>query len=190
MRWILIALATITMGAGLIAARAAPEPNCTKTGTSGRDILSGTSKHDVICAKQSGDYLSGKQGPDVLRGDDGKDTLVGGNGSDKLFGFSGTDNLFAVDGTGGDTLDGGRGKDRCFADSADIVKRCERIFRGGTLQTAEALSTAFAGQGTLAELLIEPLPSPVPGVTVTETITITIPGAPCDPGPPDPPAFC
>jgi Ca2+-binding RTX toxin-like protein len=69
-----------------------PAPaSCTKTGTSGNDVISGTSGDDVICAGAGNDTVKGLGGNDILRGEAGNDKLLGGVGDDTLDGGLGTD---------------------------------------------------------------------------------------------------
>lgn len=103
--------------------------------------------------------------------------------------------MFAVDGKANDVVNGGKGEDLCFADRGDILRGCERQFRGASIQQANSMAAAFnGGLGLVDELLaIAPtptLPPPVVTITavVTRTRTVTLP--PCNEGPPDPPPFC
>ena len=62
---------------------------CTKTGTSGNDVLEGTSGDDVICGLGGSDTIKGLGGNDVLKGEGGADKLLGGPGDDTLDGGTG-----------------------------------------------------------------------------------------------------
>lgn len=59
---------------------------CTRTGTSGPDVLRGSAGVDVLCGLGGADLLIGGGGADTLRGGAGDDLLLGGPGDDKLFG--------------------------------------------------------------------------------------------------------
>ncbi len=179
MRRYVVAAIILTLGTiGLAVASSAPTTSCTKTGTPQGEPIAGTGHRDVICARGGNDYVAGLDGPDLLKGDGGNDTMVGGNGLDRLLGAAGRDKLFTVDGRAGDVSIGGAGADKCFADRGDIVRGCERVFRGAKLAVAKALSAAFGGQGSLAEELISVVP----------TITIVGPPGPVgSTGPPGPP---
>ncbi len=189
MRWILTLLVLSTMLlTGYVVAKTPHAPaSCTRVGTPQRDIMAGTGLRDVLCARAGNDYISGGGRRDILRGDGGNDTIVGGKGPDRLLGQDGNDKLFAVDGNASDVLDGGPGLDDCFGDVGDRFRGCERTFRGPTIVSTNALSSAFNGQGSLAEELIPPIPPP-PGGTVTVTETITV--APNCGGHPAPPPIC
>ena len=176
MQRLLIAATVLTLATfGLVAANSAPG-DCTKTGSTSRDVLAGTRGRDVLCSKGGNDYVAGLAGPDILKGDGGNDTMVGGPGADRLFGAAGRDKLFTVDDRPGDTINGGPGRDKCFTDPGDAVTGCERTFRGASIVTAKALSAAFGGQGSLAEELIDAVPVP----------TVTVIGPPGPSGPPGP----
>lgn len=62
------------------------EPECTITGTPGRDRLVGTVGDDVICGLGGEDVLLGGGGNDTLYGGPGQDDLIGGDGDDTLYG--------------------------------------------------------------------------------------------------------
>lgn len=66
-------------------------PACTRTGTSGDDILTGTAGRDVVCGLGGRDMLNGAGGDDIVRGGPSNDRLVGGEGRDVLDGGSGAD---------------------------------------------------------------------------------------------------
>lgn len=165
--------------------------NCTMVGGPNRDVLSGSDGKDIICAEQGDDYLAGGPKGDKLLGGTGRDTSVGGPGPDKLKGGKGSDRLFAVDNHPTDVIRGGNAIDRCYGDRGDTFRGCEEKFIGGTIQAATALSSAFFGQGELAEELIA---GPPPLVTVTQTITETVTHTasfpPCTPPPTKPPSPC
>ena len=59
---------------------------CTKTGTTGDDVLEGTSATDVICGMGGNDRIRGLGGNDTLEGVGGNDSLRGGGGADKVMG--------------------------------------------------------------------------------------------------------
>jgi len=88
---------------------------CTKTGTSGADVLNGTSGRDVICGLGGADVINGKGGADVLKGGNGPDVINGGNGPDVMQGGSGPDSLRG--GRGADIANGGPGADSCLAET-------------------------------------------------------------------------
>jgi hypothetical protein len=161
------AMLLLTLGAVVAVAAPQTPSNFTETCSNERDVIAGTRGHDVICAMAGRDYVSGLQGADVLQGDGGRDTMVGGPGADKLFGSGGRDNLFTVDGKPNDSIFGGAGSDRCFIDPGDRAIGCEATFRGGSIQTASALSRAFGGQAVAAEELLSVTPSPIPPPVVT-----------------------
>ena len=102
---------------------------CTKTGTTGVDVLDGTSGADVICGLGGNDTvrglggnddLEGMGGDDVLRGGAGADKMKGGAGADSLYGDGGNDALDSKDGvSGNDTLDGGAGTDTRTTDATE-----------------------------------------------------------------------
>ena len=102
---------------------------CTKTGTSGADILDGTSSADVLCGLGGNDQIrgfggndtiEGMSGSDTLRGDVGADTVTGGAGADSLYGGDGNDSLNSKDGiNGNDSLDGGAGTDAKITDATE-----------------------------------------------------------------------
>ena len=102
---------------------------CTKTGTSGADVLDGTSSADVMCGLGGNDQLSGLQGNDTLEGMGGDDVLRGGSEADTVKGGAGTDNLYGEDGndaldsrdgvSGNDSLDGGAGTDTKVSDNTE-----------------------------------------------------------------------
>jgi Ca2+-binding RTX toxin-like protein len=173
-RRLLIALTVLTVATfGLVAASSAPA-NCTKTGTSSRNVLAGTRNRDVICAGGGNDYVAGLSGADTLKGGAGNDTMVGGPGQDRLFGAGGRDKLFTVDDAPGDSISGGAGRDKCFTDPGDTVTGCERTFRAASIATAKALSAAFGGEASLAEDLLAEVP----------TVTVIVSGPTGPPGPP------
>jgi uncharacterized repeat protein (TIGR01451 family) len=87
---------------------------CTKTGTSGADVLRGTKGVDVIC---------GFGGNDKIYGLGGADRLYGGGGNDKIYGGKGPDRLYG--GPGRDTLVGGKGKDKAKPDGRDTLSSIE-----------------------------------------------------------------
>jgi Ca2+-binding RTX toxin-like protein len=101
---------------------------CTKTGTSGADVLAGTSSADVICGLEGNDQITGLQGNDTLTGMGGDDVLRGG-GTDTVKGGVGTDNLYGEDGGDAldsrdgvsckDSLDGGAGTDTKVTDATE-----------------------------------------------------------------------
>lgn len=179
MRWLVLGLVLVSLGA-VLAAAAPKATSCTEIGTPARDIMAGTAGKDVLCARGGGDYLAGGGKRDVLRGDGGADAIVGGRGPDRLLGQAGDDKLFAVDGSAGDTLDGGPGIDSCYADPGDRVSGCERTFRGASVAGTNQLSSAFLGQGSLAEQLIT-TPTVPPPVVVTVTVTANCGGHPAPP---------
>ena len=95
-------------------------PTCTKTGTSGADVIYGTAGPDVLCGLGGGDTLYGLGGNDLLIGGTGRDLLMGGGGSDQLMGDAGRDELRGgkgndtlMGGADNDLLYGGRGTDAC-----------------------------------------------------------------------------
>jgi glucose/arabinose dehydrogenase/PKD repeat protein len=102
---------------------------CTKSGTSGADVLNGTSSADVLCGLGGNDQIrgfggndtvEGMSGSDTLRGDVGADTVTGGAGADNLYGGDGNDSLNSKDGiNGNDTLDGGTGTDTKVTDTTE-----------------------------------------------------------------------
>ncbi len=102
---------------------------CTKTGTTGVDVLDGTSGADVICGLGGNDTvrglggnddLEGMGGDDVLRGGAGADKIKAGLGADGLYGDGGNDALDSKDGvSGNDTLDGGAGTDTRTTDATE-----------------------------------------------------------------------
>ena len=102
---------------------------CTKTGTTGADVLDGTSGADVICGLGGNDTvrglggnddLEGMGGDDVLRGGAGADKIKAGLGADGLYGDGGNDALDSKDGvSGNDTLDGGAGTDTRTTDATE-----------------------------------------------------------------------
>jgi PKD repeat protein len=102
---------------------------CTRTGTSGADILDGTSSADVLCGMGGNDTVRGLAGNDLLDGMGGDDTLRGGGGEDKAKGGGGADNLYGNDGndaldskdgvSGNDLLDGGPGTDTKLTDATE-----------------------------------------------------------------------
>jgi glucose/arabinose dehydrogenase/PKD repeat protein len=102
---------------------------CTKTGTSGADVLDGTSSADVICGLGGDDTIRGLGGDDTLEGMAGDDTLRGGGGADKLKGGLGSDTMYGEDGndaldskdgvSGNDSVDGGAGTDTKITDATE-----------------------------------------------------------------------
>ena len=102
---------------------------CTKTGTTGDDVLEGTSATDVICGMGGNDRIRGLGGNDTLEGVGGNDSLRGGGGADKVMGGGGADALYGEDGndsldskdgvSGNDSLDGGAGTDTKATDAAE-----------------------------------------------------------------------
>jgi Ca2+-binding RTX toxin-like protein len=102
---------------------------CTKTGTSGDDVLAGSSRADVICGGGGNDTIWGKGGRDIIEGLEGEDilnggaaadTVKGGTGSDNLYGRGGNDTLDSRDGvSGNDLLDGGSGTDTKVTDASE-----------------------------------------------------------------------
>ncbi len=102
---------------------------CTKTGTSGGDVLNGTSSADVICGMGGNDTIKGMTGDDTIEGMEGNDELRGGGGADKVNGRTGADSLYGGDGndtvnsrdgvSGNDSLDGGQGKDIKVTDATE-----------------------------------------------------------------------
>jgi Ca2+-binding RTX toxin-like protein len=102
---------------------------CTKTGTSGDDVLDGTSSADVICGMGGNDRIGGLGGNDTIEGVGGNDVLSGGGGADKVIGGSGTDALNGGYGNdaldsrdgvnGNDSLDGGAGTDTKVTDATE-----------------------------------------------------------------------
>ena len=64
---------------------------CTKTGTSGNDVLDGTPDNDIICGGGGADTINGLGGNDILKGEGGADNLLGGAGDDTFDGGTGTD---------------------------------------------------------------------------------------------------
>ena len=190
MRWIVAPLVIATLAAVLLvpAASSPSSPDlgrCTKFGTSGNDPLAGTPRRDVICGLQGNDYISGSGGNDRLFGDTGTDTIVGGKGADIIKGGKGRGRLFAVDGEANDLVNGGAGNDLCFGDRGDILRNCEREFRGATIAESNALARVVnGGIGLVESLSISPAPTVV--VTVTETQTVP----PNCGGHPAPPPIC
>jgi hypothetical protein len=102
---------------------------CTKSGTSGADVLEGTSGADVICGLGGNDQIGGFGGNDTVEGIGGNDTLRGGGGSDTVKGGTGADSLYGEDGndalnsrdgvSGNDSLDGGAGTDIKTTDATE-----------------------------------------------------------------------
>jgi glucose/arabinose dehydrogenase len=102
---------------------------CTKTGTSGDDVLDGTPGADVICGMGGNDTvrgmtgddtIEGMEGDDVLRGGDGADKVNGGTGADTLYGDDGNDTVNSRDGvSGNDSLHGGQGTDTKVTDATE-----------------------------------------------------------------------
>jgi Ca2+-binding RTX toxin-like protein len=102
---------------------------CTKTGTSGDNVLDGTSGADVICGMGGNDTIRGLGGNDTVEGMSGNDVLRGGDGADKVQGSAGADNLYGQYGndtlnsrdgvTGNDRLDGGPGTDAKVTDATE-----------------------------------------------------------------------
>jgi hypothetical protein len=102
---------------------------CTKSGTSGADVLEGTSGADVICGLGGNDQIGGFGGNDTVEGIGGNDTLRGGGGSDTVKGGTGADSLYGEDGndalnsrdgvSGNDSLDGGAGTDTKTTDATE-----------------------------------------------------------------------
>jgi glucose/arabinose dehydrogenase len=102
---------------------------CTKTGTSGDDVLNGTSSADVICGMGGNDTIRGRGGIDTVEGMAGNDALHGGGGADTVTGGTGADNLYGNDGndtvnskdgvSGNDNLDGGQGTDTKVTDATE-----------------------------------------------------------------------
>jgi Ca2+-binding RTX toxin-like protein len=102
---------------------------CTKTGTSGDDVLDGTSGEDVLCGMGGNDTIRGFAGNDTVQGMGGNDTLRGGGGTDKVKGSAGTDALYGEDGndaldsrdgiSANDSLDGGAGTDTKITDATE-----------------------------------------------------------------------
>jgi Ca2+-binding RTX toxin-like protein len=100
-------------------------PQCTITGTEGRDVIYGTTGADVICGLGGNDIIIARggadvvyagtgsdlvfagSGPDVVWAGDGNDWVYGGRGDDVIYGEGGNDVL--IGGRGNDTLDGGPG---------------------------------------------------------------------------------
>ena len=82
---------------------------CTKSGTSGRDVLRGTPGKDRLCGLGGNDVLEGLGGNDVLIGGPGRDIVRGQAGNDQAIGRSGDDSL--VGGPGDDTVLAGKGQD-------------------------------------------------------------------------------
>ena len=93
---------------------------CTKTGTSGDDVLDGTSSADVLCGMGGNDQIRGLGGNDVLRGGGGADNVNGGAGADSLYGEDGNDAVNSQDGiSGNDSLNGGPGTDTKTTDATE-----------------------------------------------------------------------
>ncbi len=111
------------------------DPECTITGTAGRDVLIGTPGDDVICGLEGGDIIIGLAGDDLLLGDEGGDLIIGGRGNDEIRGGSGPDLLlgnagddkmfgddgrdFAIGGRGNDEIHGGSGPDFLLGNAGD-----------------------------------------------------------------------
>jgi hypothetical protein len=92
---------------------------CTKTGTSGADVICGLGDDDRIGGFGGNDILEGMGGNHTLRGG-GADTVKGGAGADSLYGENGNDALNSADGvSGNDTLDGGAGTDSNITDATE-----------------------------------------------------------------------
>jgi glucose/arabinose dehydrogenase/Ca2+-binding RTX toxin-like protein len=102
---------------------------CTKTGTSGDDVLDGTLSADVICGMGGNDRIKGMTGDDTIEGMGGNDVLLGGGGADVVNGGTGGDTLYGEDGndtiysrdgvSGNDSLYGGPGTDTKVTDATE-----------------------------------------------------------------------
>jgi Ca2+-binding RTX toxin-like protein len=135
-------------------------PECTRTGTSGRDVISGTKGPDVICALAGNDYVAAGGHADLVLGSQDSDTLVGGYGRDRLKGGQGNDRIFSVDGViGNDLVWGGvGGQDWCFIDRGDRTHGCEHVSVGQNAATSKALRRAFGGLVAFGDVLQDAIP--------------------------------
>lgn len=114
---------------------AAPEPECTITGTPAADLLRGTPGTDVIC---------GLGGDDVIRGGGGDDLLIGGAGRDRVFGGTGDDALDG--GARRDQLVGGPGADTCLVSGGDLASRdCAVDATGPVISDVQVPAQVAAG---------------------------------------------
>jgi Ca2+-binding RTX toxin-like protein len=108
-------------------------------GNGGRDRLSGGGGRDRVSGGGGRDRLSGGAGADIVHGGPGDDHLDGGPGDDRIRTGSGRNVVFAesgddvIDARNGrrDVIDCGRGRDTVRADRQDVLRRCERVIRGG-----------------------------------------------------------
>jgi len=138
----LVLAGMVTLAPGVSAVTAADQPRaeavtpeCTITGTAGKDVLQGTSRADVIC---------GLAGNDTLMGVGGNDTLMGGAGKDKLDAGKGKDDL--IGGTGLDQLTTGPGADLCSDDPADTVTdTCDVDTSGPEVSNVDLPASLAAG---------------------------------------------
>jgi len=103
----------------------AAAPDCTHTGTNGRDKITGTAGPDVICALGGNDVVNPLGGNDTARGGGGKDRLKdkASADADSLYGQGSVDTLNAKDGDGNDEVNGGAKRDRVRKDKADQGRR-------------------------------------------------------------------
>ena len=108
-------------------------PDCTITGTRGRDNLVGTSAADVICGLDGDDIIDGKGGndliyagfgEDIVYGRTGDDTIYGGPGNDIILGHRGDDTIYGGlsddkiwGGGGADTIYGGEEMDELYGEA-------------------------------------------------------------------------
>jgi hypothetical protein len=115
---------------------AAPEPECTITGTPRADLLRGTPGDDVIC---------GLGGNDVIRGGGGDDLLIGGAGRDRVTGGAGDD---ALNGSAGrDQLVGGPGADTCAVAGGDVASGdCAVDAAGPVISDVQVPAQVAAGE--------------------------------------------
>ena len=91
-------------------------PDCTITGTRGRDNLVGTSVADVICGLDGDDIIDGKGGNDLIYAGFGEDLVYGRTGDDTIYGGAGDDTIRGN--AGADTIYPGSGVDTVLGVSA------------------------------------------------------------------------
>lgn len=95
-------------------------------GTNASEYLAGGGANDTILGGGGDDTIMGGAGNDTLSGGAGNDVIDGGPGRDRILGGPGSDTVLAFDGAK-DVVDCGAGSDRVFADSVDVLRKCEVV---------------------------------------------------------------
>ena len=190
---------TIGLTFAVSSASASTPPDCTITGTPGKDVLRGTLAADVICglggndtifAGGGSDEVYGGPGADRISGGGGDDSVEGGPGRDSIGGNAGNDFLDGgispdqlTGGPGDDALNGGSGADginpgtgfnTCAPDPADrVAGQCEIDTTGPSVTWLDVPSTVEAGSTLTATFSVEDPSGITPG-----SATVGIGGSP------------